>query len=162
MYIQTNKGSRFFLLPFFLFFITWCACEEKKSTTAVPNQPLEEVFHGATISEPMLGEWFDVKDSMHRVIFDERNWIDIYNHDTVSVNPAVLYSDFPDKGGERSLEGTIMRLEESPNNYYYFKIELLDSLRLNLHFIDSDQYYYFLRTGSSESVENPEKSPAGI
>lgn len=129
-----------------------CSYENHDEQTA--NHPVvsHKALH-ATKKSLLEQKWLDAKDSSHSVTMNNGYWYDLYNNDTVSVNPYMLYTDFPDKGGQISENGTILHLEESPGNFYDFRITQIDSQHLFLRLVAADLEYSFIKITELVSAE---------
>lgn len=128
-----------------LFFIIFLGCSSEQSSRSVQKINKEPYSSGSSQLLLLYGKWQDLKDTSHQIVFSDLLWIDFYNGDTTSKNKIALFSDFPEKGGRADLSGSLIGLEESPGNFYYFKIQLLDSLNLVLDFVNAGTTYQLIR-----------------
>lgn len=131
---------RLFVLLSFLF----CSCSDTMNTA---EEKKDEPATQDPGHYPLLEQhWQDIKDSSHQVLLSNRNWIDLYAGDTVSVNPYELYAESPLKNGMPSSHGKVLWLEESPGNFYEFEILELDSFRLKIRHVEADRIHFFTKS----------------
>lgn len=116
---------------FLLAIVIFYSCSEKNTTAESQTSNLKS-------SNPVFGTWRDTKDTSHVIQLTEKEWIDMYNGEVVSVSKIFYETKSIIGHNSRKIgERNFIKLEESENNFYNYHIYKCDSLNLKLLHMDS-------------------------